>query len=119
MFGNHKHYSKIAFVGQLNDLISCEIPEDGSEESKQLKDIVSSVQKHHHTKSCLKYNGKCRYGFPKLPAETTALAKPLPSTMDEIPGLQENTASAFFFYKKRKEKRTKNKITVSTTGILC
>ena len=67
----------------VDELISCQLPEDDTDESKCLNDIVSSVQKHHHTKSCLKYNGKCRYGFPKLPTDKTILAKPLPSTMNE------------------------------------
>ena len=49
----------------VDELISCQLPEDDTDESKCLNDIVSSVQKHHHTKSCLKYNGKCRYGYPK------------------------------------------------------
>ena len=57
----------------VDKMISCQLPED----DPNLKKIVSEVQKHKHTKSCLKYNGKCRYDFPKLPSPKTILAKPL------------------------------------------
>ena len=46
-----------------NELISCKLPNDDDE----LRNIVSEVQRHKHTKSCLKYDGICRYGFPRLP----------------------------------------------------
>ena len=55
----------------VESLMSCSLPDD----DPNLTDIVGTVQKHHHTKSCLKYNGKCRYGFPKLPSENNHLAK--------------------------------------------
>ena len=57
----------------LESLVSVELPDDNDE----LLNIVGTVQRHDHTKSCLKYNGRCRYGFPKLPSEKTILAKPL------------------------------------------
>ena len=57
----------------LESLVSVELPDDNDD----LLNIVGTVQKHKHTKSCLKYNGRCRYGFPKLPSEKTILAKPL------------------------------------------
>ena len=57
----------------VESLVSVELPDD----NEDLLNIVGTVQKHKHTKSCLKYNGRCRYGFPKLPSEETILAKPL------------------------------------------
>ena len=57
----------------VESLVSVELPDD----NEDLLNIVGTVQKHKHTKSCLKYNGGCRYGFPKLPSEETILAKPL------------------------------------------
>ena len=56
----------------------CKLPDD---ESSKLYSIVHSVQRHYHTKSCLKKHGKCRYGFPKLPSTRTIIASPLPETM--------------------------------------
>ena len=63
----------------VDSLITCELPEH----NPIVKKIVNEVQKHHHTKSCKKYNGSCRYGFPKLPCPETVLAEPFPSDMDE------------------------------------
>ena len=55
-------------------LISCKIPKDNPE----LGNTVKEVQKHNHTKSCLKRNGICRYGFPDYPAKKQLyIAKPL------------------------------------------
>ena len=58
-------------VSIVNQFITCKIPSD-----KGMKKVVADVQVHHHTKSCLKYNGTCRYGFPKLPSNATVIAKP-------------------------------------------
>ena len=63
----------------VDSLITCELPEH----NPIVKKIVNEVQKHHHTKSCKKYNGSCRYGFPKLPCPETVLAEPLSSDIDE------------------------------------
>ena len=57
----------------LESLVSVELPD----ENDDLLNIVGTVQRHDHTKSCLKKHGRCRYGFPKLPSEKTILAKPL------------------------------------------
>ena len=67
-------------------IISCSL-DTGDE---KLNKIVSEVQQHHHTKSCKKYNGTCRYGFPRLPSKKTLVSQPLKKDMDE---------------KKRKEKK--------------
>ena len=64
-------------VKLADELISCRLP-DKTEEP--LFDIVNQSQRHKHTKSCLKYNGHCRYGFPKLPSPKTIVAKPLELT---------------------------------------
>ena len=48
-----------AAVKLADDLVTCKLPQNDDE----LKKIVSDVQIHKHTKSCLKYNGICRYGF--------------------------------------------------------
>ena len=67
-------------IDLVKSLVSCSLPEP--EEDKELAEIVGSVQKHGHTKSCLKYNGKCRYGFPKLPSNKTFVAKPVDENLD-------------------------------------
>ena len=59
-------------------LISCDIPE-----ANDMKKIVSEVQQHNHTKSCMKYNGTCRYGFPRLPSPKNLIAKPLSKEMPQ------------------------------------
>ena len=43
--------------------------------------IASQVNTHSHTKTCRKYNTKCRFKFPKLPSYTTIVAKPPPKEM--------------------------------------
>ena len=71
--------NEVAALQLADDLVSCRLPPPDSGEEK-LRKIVSEVQQHGHTKSCLKYNGSCRYGFPKLPTPRTLLAKPLEQT---------------------------------------
>ena len=66
-----------AAIKLADQLVSCSLPDPTD---KPLHDIVNDVQRHKHTKSCLKYNGKCRYGFPKLPSPKTLIAKPLEMT---------------------------------------
>lgn len=72
---NENELTKLA-----DDLITCKLPEN---ESSKLYNIVHSVQRHYHTKSCMKKHGKCRYGFPKLPSNKTIIARPLPETMEK------------------------------------
>ena len=64
-----------------DELISCQLMELPNDD-KKYRNVVSEVQRHHHTKSCRKYNGECRYGFPKLPSRRTILAQPLPITIN-------------------------------------
>ena len=70
-FSDEKH-EKAILEKIVDKLITCQLPE----ENPKLNNIVKEVQKHKHTKSCLKYNGACRYNFPKLPCPVTILAKP-------------------------------------------
>ena len=63
-----------------DEVVTCKIPDDDEE----LKKIVLDVQIHKHTKSCKKYNGVCRYGFPRFPSPRTVLAKPLEMTHPDL-----------------------------------
>ena len=71
----------------VENLISCELSE-----GQDITKIVQEVQQHNHTKSCLKYSGVCRYGFPRLPCPKNLIAQPLSKEMT----------------KAEKEKQTKN-----------
>ena len=46
-------------------------------------EIVKSVNVHHHTKTCRKYDSSCRFNYPKPPTPTTIVAKPLKGSKDE------------------------------------
>ena len=65
--------NEIEAVKLADQMISCRLPDP----KEPLGEIVSHVQKHKHTKSCLKYSGVCRYGFPQLPSPKTLVAKPI------------------------------------------
>ena len=62
------------------ELISCKIPENDEE----LMEIVTSVQKHRHRKSCLKYGNGCRFNFPRLPCPETLVATPNPEHLKDF-----------------------------------
>ena len=47
-------------------------------------DIVKSVNVHHHTKTCRKYDSSCRFNYPKPPTPKTIIAKPLRGQKDEM-----------------------------------
>ena len=38
--------------------------------------IAQKVNQHHHTKTCRKYQTKCRFNIPKLPSYNTIIARP-------------------------------------------
>ena len=61
------------------ELISCEL----SDSDEELRSIVGQVQRHKHTKSCRKYSGSCRFGFPKLPSPKTFMTEPIKDMDDE------------------------------------
>ena len=63
------------------ELVSCQLP--NQETKPRLHKIVTEVQKHHHTKSCTKKSGSCRFGFPRLPSPKTFLTEPLAEDLDE------------------------------------
>jgi hypothetical protein len=68
-------------VELIDKLMTCQIPKD--DEDPEFAHVVTQVQKHSHTKSCLKYNGRCRFNFPKLPSDITVIAKPPPPSLSE------------------------------------
>ena len=77
-------------VAQLADkLISCKFPNEDQTVEKpmhgkpSLRKIVEEVQVHGHTKSCLKYNGACRYKFPRLPSQYTVVARPIDERIEK------------------------------------
>ena len=45
--------------------------------------IVLEVNKHHHTKSCRKYDTSCRFLFPRYPSIKTIIAKPISGVSNE------------------------------------
>lgn len=59
-------------VAFIDSYISCAIPE----EDETLKDLVTSRQIHHHTRTCKKKkNVNCRFHFPKPPAKETTISR--------------------------------------------
>ena len=81
------------------------MPEDDIE----LKNIVSVVQRHKHTPSCLKYDGVCRYGFPRLPSPRTLLAEPIDPELDEKEKTKKNRNNMRNKKLKKKQKRNRKK----------
>ena len=51
--------------------ISCSL------KNPRIKDIVKSVNVHHHTKTCRKYSCTCRFFFPRFPCLRTIIAEPV------------------------------------------
>ena len=66
-------------IALIDKWISCSLTNDNQE----LNDIVKEVNCHKHTKSCRKYNGICRFGFPRLPSNITLFATPISEDDDE------------------------------------
>lgn len=59
-------------VAFIDSYISCAIPE----EDETLKDLVTSRQIHHHTRTCKKKKTvHCRFHFPKPPAKETTISR--------------------------------------------
>ena len=71
----------------IDQWISCSLDTG----DKVLDDLVKDVNVHKHTKSCLKYHGSCRYGFPKLPSPKTLIAKPLEYTYPDMEETEKNS----------------------------
>ena len=45
-------------------------------DDEKLNQLVKDVNCHKHTQSCRKYDGNCRYKFPRLPSDRTMFASP-------------------------------------------
>ena len=84
---NEKWLKNFGITGYLTDhpeksaqladmLVTCQ------SKSEKVTKIKKEVQIHNHTLSCLKYNGCCRYGFPRTPSPRTFLTQPLPEEME-------------------------------------
>jgi DNA replication protein DnaC len=56
----------------IDKYISAQLPPD-DEESRFLYQLVSRLQVHHHTNSCLKGKRTCRFDFPRLVSGTTRI----------------------------------------------
>ena len=85
---NNIHDGNTALAELANEWVSCELPKNDANGEKlygkpSLGKIVSEVQIHHHTKSCLKRNGQCRYNFPRLPCRETVVARPIDQQDDK------------------------------------
>ena len=53
----------------IDNYISCSLPES----DKQLRDLVESLQVHHHSQSCRRKAG-CRFKYPKPPSPCTLIS---------------------------------------------
>ena len=54
-------------------------------EDPTLNELIKEVNCHKHTKSCKKYDGNCRYHFPRFPSDKTFFA-----TSDSLDDLDED-----------------------------
>ena len=43
---------------------------------KHVAKVAKEVNKHHHTKTCRKYDTTCRFSYPRLPAPYTIIVEP-------------------------------------------
>jgi len=68
----------------VDKYISCKISNDDDE----LSQLVVSLQKHTHNKTCRKSGKQCRFNFPRPPSKTTLICRVESST--EIPDKQKN-----------------------------
>lgn len=68
-------------INFINKYVTCSIP--SPTEDQELYDLVTSVQQHHHTKTCRKKNTVCRFNFPRFPTDKTIIAKPLDKDQDD------------------------------------
>ena len=62
----------------IDEFVTCELNEDDN----ALFEIVTNVQRHHHTKTCSRRGQSCRFNYPRFPSERTILAKPLSTDID-------------------------------------
>ena len=93
----HEENATIAFVDKfttctLNEAVIASKTDDNElkKKAKEVVDIVKKVNIHRDTKSCRKYDNKCRYGFPRYPMWRTLLSRPLEVSGDDGTQLQKN-----------------------------
>jgi hypothetical protein len=76
-----------AIVAFINKFTTCTLNEaviapktDDNDLKKRANEVIKIVRKvniHRDTKSCRKYQTKCRYGFPRFPIWRTLISRPL------------------------------------------
>ena len=49
--------------------------------AEQIKQRVKKFNVHKHSKSCQKFNNKCRFYFPKFPSIVTLISRPIPERL--------------------------------------
>lgn len=54
----------------IDKYVSASIPDDSD---LDLKTLVATLETHHHTQTCLRKYGRCRFDFPKPPAPVTRI----------------------------------------------
>ena len=70
-----EEYALRNFIDEFTTVSLCE-----DEVGIEVASIAKEVNKHHHTKTCLKYSDHCRFNYPKYPIWFTIIAKPYDST---------------------------------------
>ena len=66
----------IEYTDDITELIDEWVSVSRNTESEELNNLVTEVNTHSHTKSCLKRGKGCRYKFPRLPSDYTIISKP-------------------------------------------
>ena len=62
-----------------------------------VKERVTEVNVHHHTKTCRKHETECRFEFPRYPSDFTLISQEMPS---EVKKIEEETIEAIHFVRK-------------------
>ena len=86
----HEEQAVIAFVNKfttctLNEAVIASKTDDETlkKRARDIVQIVEAVNKHRDTKSCRKYNTKCRFGFPRFPIWKTLISRPMETSGEE------------------------------------
>ena len=53
--------------------------------AKTIQLRINQFNVHRHSKSCKKFNNKCRFFFPRFPADVTLIAEPISKTLKDHP----------------------------------
>ena len=90
IFAEHEEQAVIAFVNKfttctLNEAVIASKTDDETlkKRARDIVQIVEAVNKHRDTKSCRKYNTKCRFGFPRFPIWKTLISRPMETSGEE------------------------------------